>query len=57
MINYSINNRRGWIRVFGYGVSWKDTSRHRLRFSERNGYDTGLQVGRYYVSLLTRGVP
>lgn len=27
-----------WFRVFGKGIHVRDTDRHPLRFSERNGY-------------------
>lgn len=27
-----------WFRIFGKGLHFRDTDRHPLRFSERNGY-------------------
>jgi hypothetical protein len=35
----------GWFRVFGYGLHWKDTRRHHVFFSERNGYMRVLRLG------------
>lgn len=26
-----------WLRLFGHGLAWKDSRRHRLLFSERHG--------------------
>jgi hypothetical protein len=28
---------RGWFRLFGVGLYWKDVRRHRLTFSQRYG--------------------
>lgn len=44
----------GWIRIFGIGLSWKDTTKHALLFSERLGYRKGLRVGKWIFHLLTR---
>lgn len=41
-----------WFRVFGYGVHMKDTTRHRLLFSERNGFCWRLVIGRWSFRLL-----
>ena len=37
----------GWVRMGtnGPGLGWKDTRKHPLMFSERNGYKRGMQVG------------
>ena len=42
----------GWMRILGKGIHWKDTSKHRLYFSERNGYRKALNIGKYRLSLL-----
>ena len=42
----------GWFRIFGIGLHWKDTTKHRLYFSERNGYKKGLNIGKYRISIL-----
>lgn len=36
-----------WIRLFGIGFSCKDTSIHKLLFSERNGHRKGLMIGKF----------
>lgn len=28
----------GWFRIFGYGIAWKNLSKHSYLFSERYGY-------------------
>jgi len=48
----SVGGRRGWFRLFGYGLMWKDTRKHRLLFSERNGY-TGCQLLFFFIKALT----
>jgi hypothetical protein len=42
----------GWFRVFGFGLHWKDISKHRMSFSERNGYKKALKIGSWRISLL-----
>lgn len=42
----------GWVRVFDYGVSFKDRRVHRAYFSERNGYGPGFYLGPYYITPL-----
>jgi hypothetical protein len=41
-----------WFRIFGFGVSWKDTRIHPLAFSERYGYQKGLRLGHWQIHLL-----
>jgi hypothetical protein len=43
-----------WFRVCGYGLEVKDTSRHRLLFSERLGLVRSLRVGKYFVHFLPK---
>ena len=45
----------GWVRIFGFGFHWKDTTRHHLFFSERNGYRRVYRVGKWALSPLRRG--
>lgn len=42
----------GWFRIFGKGLGWKDTRRHPLLFSERNGYTRHVMVGRWSIAWL-----
>lgn len=44
----------GWFRIFGFGLHWKDTTMHRMNFSERNGYKKALKIGTYRISYLSR---
>lgn len=44
----------GWVRVFGRGVTWKDTRRYPLLFSERRGYTKVLRLGPWVLWLLPR---
>jgi hypothetical protein len=43
----------GWFRLFGKGLCWKDTTRYRLLFSERNGYAKHVMVGRWSIAWLS----
>lgn len=42
----------GWFRLFGAGIVWKDTRRHRSLFSERNGYTKRLMIGAWSIAAL-----
>lgn len=44
----------GWVRVLGFGVCWKDTTRVPLSCSERLGFVGRLQLGRWCVRFLPR---
>jgi hypothetical protein len=44
----------GWFRIFGFGVSWKDTRRHELLFSERTGHTRPLRIGAWRIGALKR---
>jgi len=37
----------GWLRLFRAGFSWKDTTKHKLTFSERNGYKHHFMIGKW----------
>ena len=43
----------GWLRLFRIGFGWKDTTKHPLTFSERNGYKKHLMIGRWSFGWLT----
>ncbi len=40
---------QGWFRVLGVGLSWKNTKKHPLSFSERLGKRKGLRIGKYII--------
>ncbi len=42
----------GWVRIFGFGLKWKDTRRHPLLFSERDGSQRCITIGHWRISLL-----
>lgn len=44
----------GWFRIFGIGIHWKDISRHKMYFSERNGYVKYLKIGSWIFKLLIK---
>ncbi len=48
----ALSNGIGWMRILGKGIRWKDTTKHRLYFSERNGYRKALNIGKWRLSLL-----
>lgn len=45
----------GWVRLFGWGVSWRDGRVFPPCFSERNGYVRTVRVGRWILRWLPRG--
>jgi hypothetical protein len=45
----------GWFRLFGIGLHWKDTSRHMMLFSERNGYKKAIKIGSWQIAFLPFG--
>jgi hypothetical protein len=47
-----LDNGYGWFRVFGVGIKWKDTTRHKLMFSERYGYSKGLYICKWRFGFL-----
>lgn len=44
----------GFIRIFGWGISWTDTRRHRLWFSQRNRLMPSFYIGPWYIEFLGR---
>lgn len=45
----------GFIRIFGYGLHWKDRSRNRLLFSERNWINPAhVIIGNWHFTFLGR---
>lgn len=42
----------GWIRLFGRGLLFKDTTKHQMMFSERNGYMKKIIVGNWLIRRL-----
>ena len=45
-----------WFRIFGYGITFKDTTKYALLFSERYGYTKSLRLGKWYIRILTRRI-
>jgi hypothetical protein len=45
---------RRWIRVFGYGISFTDNTKHRMLYSERNGIKKHVRVGKWRVKYLPK---
>jgi hypothetical protein len=43
-----------WVRVFGVGISGKNTVIHPLLFSQRNGYEKYLRIGEWVFFYLPR---
>jgi hypothetical protein len=43
-----------WFRFFGRGFCFKDSSKHRLLFSQRNGYSKYLKIGGWIISYLPK---
>jgi hypothetical protein len=53
-ISYTYENGMGWVRIFGYGIAWKDTSKHMLLYSERSGNTKRIQIGKWSIKYLKR---
>ena len=49
----SLGYKYGWIRIFGYGFSWKHVDKG-LTFSEREGYTKVYRIRNYYFKRLKR---
>lgn len=43
---------RFWFRILGYGITGKNILKHRLMFSEREGYSKRLQIGNWSFRIL-----
>jgi len=44
----------GWLRLFGYGIAWKNTEYHPYLFSERFGYTKTLKIGDWSFKILKK---
>lgn len=51
VLSYWIGKDRGWIRLFGFGISWKHKS-NELLFSEMYGYTNYVTIFNYRIKLL-----
>lgn len=50
---YNKSDGHFWFRLFGYGLTIKNTNKHSLTFSQRNGYTKCLIVfNKYAISFL-----
>jgi len=54
VLEFSLEPGLGFFKLFGVGLRWKDTSRHRMFFSERNGITKALKIGSWRISFLPR---
>ncbi len=53
LLSICISNGIYWFRLFGYGLMWKNVNYHSLLFSQRNGYNRSLELGNWYIEILT----
>jgi len=44
----------GWIKIFGFGIGWKNLGKHKLLFSERMGFQQRYQIGNYSFKFFPR---
>lgn len=49
----SLGPGRGWFRILGIGLHWKDTTRHAPLFSERMGITGRCRIRRWMIGGLT----
>lgn len=52
LLDYYYSDGFGWLRVFGIGLLWKNTKKHDLIFSEREGYRKYIMIGKYLIRFL-----
>lgn len=52
LFSFSYRDGYGWLRTpkHGSGLSWKDTERHSLSFSERNGFTKYYKVSKWVIA-------
>ena len=46
----------GWLRLFGFWIKWKDTSRHPLLFSERMKLTKFFRIGNWIFGYLPKSL-
>lgn len=54
IIEHNFKKPIGWIRIFGYGIRWKDLTMCPELFSERNGYCKIVYIGKWSIKWLDR---
>jgi hypothetical protein len=54
IITYNKGKGIFWIRFFGIGFIVKNTNIVPLIFSERNGYNKSIKVGKFYIRYLKK---
>jgi len=53
-ITWAFIPKCGWIRVFGYGIYWKDIKIYGMMFSERFGHHYQIVIGHWLFEFLPR---
>lgn len=53
-ISIDVTKGSAWVRLFGYGLSIKDTTQHEPLFSERYGYTKHYRIGKYSITILKK---
>ena len=53
-MNWYLRDNIFWFRVFGMGISIRNTEKFPLNFSERNGYKRRLKIAKWVINLLPR---
>jgi hypothetical protein len=43
-----------WFRIFGYGLHFKDITKHKLLFTERYGHTKYLKIGNWIIITLKK---
>jgi hypothetical protein len=56
-IRFYVGDGIGWFRLFGVGLHWKDTTRHPLLFSERQGLTKALKIRAWRIAVLSKNTP
>lgn len=51
-LDIGISDGNVWFRLFGKGLRFADRSKHKALFSERNGYEKVIRIGKWSVKFL-----
>lgn len=49
---YTSGKGFGWIRIYSYGIKWKDSTKYGLTFSESGGHTYYIRIGKWVIGWL-----
>ena len=54
ILSYAIGLHYGWVRIFGYGIAWRDIRHTPMLYTERNRLQTHWHIACWSVHYLSR---